>query len=46
MRAYTLLHKGNLLDAKATAEKALEMTTIDGAKVLGMDKTVGFSRAG
>lgn len=47
MRAYTLLHKGVNLDSKSTtAEKALEMATIDGAKALGMANIIGSLEPG
>ncbi len=47
MRAAALLQKARYLDAAAvTSEEALEMATIIGAKVLGMDNELGSLEAG
>lgn len=47
MKTYCLIHKGVLLDATCTtAEKALEMATIDGARALGMDRSIGSLEPG
>jgi 5-methylthioadenosine/S-adenosylhomocysteine deaminase len=47
MKVCALLHKVNLGDVKAmTAEKVIEMATIDSAKALQLDKEIGSLEAG
>ncbi len=47
IRAASLIHKANMLDASCvTAEQATEMATIEGAKALGMEKSIGSLEIG
>lgn len=47
MKCTALQHKVNTLDPMSmTAEKVLEMATIDGARALGLDKTAGSLEPG
>jgi len=47
MKSFCILHKGITQDPKAaTAEKALEMGTIDGARALGMSDSIGSLEVG
>jgi len=47
VRAASLIHKANMVDASCvTAEQATEMATIEGAKALGMEKSIGSLEVG
>jgi len=47
IRAASLIHKANMTDASCvTAEQATEMATIEGAKALGMEKSIGSLEIG
>ena len=47
MKLAVLMQKANRLDPESlTAEKALEMATIDGAKALNMEKEIGSLEVG
>ncbi|OJF17372.1 MAG: N-ethylammeline chlorohydrolase [Bacillaceae bacterium G1] len=47
MRLASLIHKGNTLDPLAvSAEQALAMATVEGAKSLGLDAVIGTLEAG
>jgi len=47
IRAASLIHKANMVDASClTAEQATEMATIEGAKALGMEKSIGSLEIG
>jgi len=47
MKSFCILHKGVTQEPSVTtAEKALEMATIDGARVLGMEDSLGSLEAG
>ncbi|MBU5434960.1 amidohydrolase family protein [Pseudoflavonifractor sp. MSJ-37] len=47
MKCTALLHKNNKLDPMAiTAEKVLEMATIDGARSIGLDNEIGSIEVG
>ncbi|MDH2900170.1 MAG: amidohydrolase family protein [archaeon] len=47
MRMFTLIHKGVTTDpSSSSAEKALEMGTIDGARAIGMEDSIGSLEPG